>query len=571
MAEVEIEQADLSSNISKDKSAINLLRSARNRLLRATTYMRSPIDGQRHIPFDSKLLDAGAQLLTLLAKTSKTQLISDAAMINEILAIAEDFSASRAKLSAGFASRSISTSNEEIQVLLKREGQLVDQLIELRGAFTSRVVQLAKESSTKADTEAIQQRLSSILAQLEGIKQSLRAAMKADDQAIDQWTWIQSGLRPSDAVFQWIIHPAGNTIIYITHEGVRLHSIETKVPVIHQLADKLHSSASLRGIETINQLSAYPIKEAKQLYEILFGPVTHTLTAVDHWILVPPPLLDRLPWAALSVDSASPKSPEWLVERVALSITPSIRVWKQLNARKASTAKLSFLGIGDPLNTHTIDSTELQVRGSLVAALLPVSTVPDRTQTAFARELKSLANIYPPEKRTILSGKEATKKAFLELPLNNYKVIVFSTHGYLNGAVAQSLGPSLELTRGNGAPQDRFLSANEVATLQFDADLVVLSACDTSAGDGSSDAEGFSGLTSAFLLAGARSVVASLWPVETNATEALISQSLNIYATAKQHQSFAFALREAMRDAISDPRFERNHPSMWASFLVVGY
>jgi CHAT domain-containing protein len=101
------------------------------------------------------------------------------------------------------------------------------------------------------------------------------------------------------------------------------------------------------------------------------------------------------------------------------------------------------------------------------------------------------------------------------------------------------------------------------------ADIVVLSACDTSGSDGHMDSEGFSGLTSAFLFAGARNVVATLWPVETQATKFLTTRMLKHYVSGAEPGA-AFALRRATLELIRSADGRRAHPAFWSAFVVVG-
>ena len=105
--------------------------------------------------------------------------------------------------------------------------------------------------------------------------------------------------------------------------------------------------------------------------------------------------------------------------------------------------------------------------------------------------------------------------------------------------------------------------------MRLDADVVFLSACDTSASDGSRDAEGFSGLTSAFLLAGARSVVATLWPVETDATSTFVQVAMRAYER-DPNRPFSFSLQEAALAVMTSSISEWRHPAFWSPFVVVG-
>ena len=121
---------------------------------------------------------------------------------------------------------------------------------------------------------------------------------------------------------------------------------------------------------------------------------------------------------------------------------------------------------------------------------------------------------------------------------------------------------------------DGFLSASEIASLRFSADWVILSACNTAAGDGSTGAPGLSGLARAFFYAGAESLLASHWPVRDDVASRLTVRSIEIRRD-NPDLSRAEALQKAMReirmnrthDSASDTWA---HPSAWAPFTLVG-
>jgi CHAT domain-containing protein len=93
------------------------------------------------------------------------------------------------------------------------------------------------------------------------------------------------------------------------------------------------------------------------------------------------------------------------------------------------------------------------------------------------------------------------------MPLDHYKIIEFATHGLMSGELKGLAEPALVLTPPPQATpdDDGLLTASKIATLKLNADWVVLSACNTAAGDGTPDAGGLSGLAKAFFYAGARS------------------------------------------------------------------
>jgi CHAT domain-containing protein len=114
------------------------------------------------------------------------------------------------------------------------------------------------------------------------------------------------------------------------------------------------------------------------------------------------------------------------------------------------------------------------------------------------------------------------------------------------------------------------LTASKVATLKLNADWVVLSACNTAAGDGTPDAGGLSGLARAFFYAGARSLLVSNWPVWSKAAVALTTGTFAELAKDPKIGRYE-ALRRAemaMLDPKNPPAFA--HPLAWAPFVLAG-
>ena len=152
-----------------------------------------------------------------------------------------------------------------------------------------------------------------------------------------------------------------------------------------------------------------------------------------------------------------------------------------------------------------------------------------------------------------LLGSEATKQKVLNR-LSDASIAHFAVHGRF--VQRSPLESGIELS-------DGYLSASEILGLQLNADLVVLSACETGAIK-SLGSEEFVGLGQSFLLAGARSIVVSLWRVEDESTGVLVRH----FYDALQHEDKAAALSRAMNAVRADPRW--SHPYYWGPFLLSG-
>src|SRR5262249_53938272 len=136
-----------------------------------------------------------------------------------------------------------------------------------------------------------------------------------------------------------------------------------------------------------------------------------------------------------------------------------------------------------------------------------------------ARELKSVAAALGAPTTEIKLGADAKEAAVKSSPLRKYKIVYFAAHGLVSGEINGLAEPSLVLTLPERPHQqdDGLLTASEVAELKLNAEWVVLSACNTAAGD-TPGAEGLSGLARAFFYAGARALLVSHWSIEDEAT-----------------------------------------------------
>ena len=154
--------------------------------------------------------------------------------------------------------------------------------------------------------------------------------------------------------------------------------------------------------------------------------------------------------------------------------------------------------------------------------------------------------------------------------LARYRIVHFATHGAIAGDLTSSNEPGLILTPPSTVSEtdDGYLSASEVAGLRLDADWVILSACNTAAGN-TNNAEALSGLARAFFYAGARALLVSHWAVNSDAAVDLVTAAVTASKKKVDH-SRAHALQMAMLKLISGADANARHPSYWGPFVLVG-
>jgi CHAT domain-containing protein len=310
------------------------------------------------------------------------------------------------------------------------------------------------------------------------------------------------------------------------------------------------------------------------------------LTALPFHLLVTDKPAIAMPRMQIN-DMAAYRDAAWLVKRHAVTVLPSVASVKALRvfARKGQGTK-PMIGFGDPVfapaqaavpagqQTATVIAARTRAysdywrgasvdRARLADALSPL---PDS-----AEELRAVAAKLGASANDIHLGRNATEANVKRLLLADFRVVYFATHGLVAGDVEGLGEPSLALTLPNEPNEldDGLLTASEVAQLKLNADWVVLSACNTAAGE-KPGAEALSGLARAFFYAGARALLLSHWGIDSKAATRLTTSTFDIM---KSNQTIgrAEALRRAMLAYLNDRSDIWNaYPGFWGSFSLVG-
>jgi CHAT domain-containing protein/Tfp pilus assembly protein PilF len=333
---------------------------------------------------------------------------------------------------------------------------------------------------------------------------------------------------------------------------------------------------------------------AYQLYQSLIGPV-ETLVKDKHQLLIVPSgaltalpfhlLVTEKPAVAVPQDLAGYRDAAWLLKRQAVTVLPSVASLKALRAARKDQAGKPMVGFGDPVfdpdglrapagqrtasRTATPTRAYTEFRQGAEGDHTKLSRLPPLPETA--DELNAIAKKLGAPASDIHLRADASVTSVKRAPLSDYRIVYFATHGLVAGDVKGLAEPSLALSipRQPSDYDDGLLRASEVAQLKLNADWVVLSACNTIAGD-KPGAEALSGLARAFFYAGARALLVSHWSVDSNAATRLTTSTFD-YLKADPTISRAEALRRAMLDYLNDGSDPRNaYPAYWAPFELVG-
>jgi len=332
----------------------------------------------------------------------------------------------------------------------------------------------------------------------------------------------------------------------------------------------------LRGTLTVAN-AAFDGATAHRLYVELFGGIADCFRNASHVIQVLDADLLLLPTVALLTkpdNGAAPAAAAWFVRKYAVSLLPSAASLVLLRSgRPESAAHQAFLGFGDPALSgadrpgRVLDLSGLYATrgGANLAELRQLGNLPET-----ADELRSLSAALGATGRNVHLGPDATEQALRAETLADYRVIAFATHGLLAREIDGLSEPAIVLTPGDGKTRldDGLLTTTDIAELQLDADLVILSACNTAGSDGRDDARGLTGLANAFFAAGARSLIATQWSIDSAATRDMMIGLVGA-AVRPGGPGIAYAMRSAMLEMITASD-ARSQPRYWAPFVVAG-
>jgi CHAT domain-containing protein len=283
------------------------------------------------------------------------------------------------------------------------------------------------------------------------------------------------------------------------------------------------------------------------MHDLLLAPARAALQGKTHLVVIPDGPLWDVPFQALQ-DSAG----RYVIESAALSYVPSLTVLRETQRRPAGTGRArTLLAMG---------KADFGAGGAppAVSFMSGLGPLPDAE-----RQVRVIGDLYGPGRSATYLGADAREDKFkAEAP--RHAVLHLATHGVLDEA--SPLYSYVVLSPGSaGSSEDGLLEAWELLDLKLDADLVVLSACETGRGRIAAG-EGIVGTMWAFVVAGSRAVLVSQWKVESASTTELMTAFHRRLARAGGDE--AEHLRQASLEVLRTPRYA--HPFYWAGFVLVG-
>lgn len=415
----------------------------------------------------------------------------------------------------------------------------------------------------------------------------------------------RAALRPDEAMVNIVSTEDGTYLWALGKTGPAAFAVSPlKAGEISGLVAALRKSLDPGDVD-MEEIPPFDTGAAWRLYEGLLAPVASGWQGAKNLLVSTGGALSQLPFGLLATAAVAPAPDKkllfghlakvpWLIRQVAVTHLPSVNSLVVLRRQKPGSAdRAPFFGIGDPdfggkvamaatSRGKLLRNLSIDRRGDgapqqqTAAEWVDYSRIPPLPDTrdeilALAKALKADPG------RDVLLGADASKEKLQTADLAHRRIVAFATHGLLPGDFPGVEEPALALANPGGG-QHGLLTLTDILGLKLDADWVVLSACNTAAGDGSG-ADAISGLGRGFFYAGTRALLVTHWPVETVSARLLVTGAFQRYA-ADQNLSRAEALRQSMLTLIDGPgavdpatgkaAFSYAHPMFWAPYALVG-
>ncbi len=370
-----------------------------------------------------------------------------------------------------------------------------------------------------------------------------------------------------EELFIWVVQPTGKVTFRRVdlrplwkrninlQELVKIGICLDKAPVCPSIADFVSDREEKRGNAKppeptnpdLKTLPAGKYPGLKELYQLLVAPIADLLPTDPEAevVFVPQDSLLLVPFAALQAPDN-----KFLIQKHTIRTAPSIQVLDfthQQRQRQRQSPRSGIVIVGNP----TMPSVSLTPS----ASRQKLAPLPEAE-----KEANNIAKLFNTQ---AIVGSAATKSNVLS-KFKQSKIIHLATHGLLeygsrNGGIQKELPGAIALAP--TGKDDGLLTASEIFDLQIDAELVVLSACDT--GSGRVTGDGVVGLSRAWIAAGVPTTIVSLREVPDEQTSALM---LAFYQNWQQQPNIAKALRRATLATMK----EFSEPRDWGAFISIG-
>jgi CHAT domain-containing protein len=414
-------------------------------------------------------------------------------------------------------------------------------------------------------------------------------------------------LRPGEALLNIFSAPGVTYVWAMQKDGpIAFQVVPLSLDQVTGMVRKLREALDPGDVDIERALPRFDLDTGFELYSQLLIPVAAGWQGATSLLVAANGALGQLPLAVLPTQKSALATRKgvpytdyadipWLIRQMAVTQLPSVNALVVLRKLPAGSAERTpFIGFGDPLfgkeqqiaaigsrklRNLSIARAEPSMAAAPVAETKPAATTTTPDWVDYSKipplpdtreEILSLAaTLKADTTKDVFLGAEASKANVRKLDLSKRKIVAFATHGLLPNDFPGVAEPSLALANPNDGKHG-LLTLEDILGLKLDADWVVLSACNTAAGDGTA-ADAVSGLGRGFFYAGTRALLVTHWPVESVSARLLVTGLFDRQAKDAT-LSRAQALRQSMLALMgqNSGSFAYAHPLFWAPYALVG-
>jgi CHAT domain-containing protein/Tfp pilus assembly protein PilF len=357
------------------------------------------------------------------------------------------------------------------------------------------------------------------------------------------------------AILEYLAGEEEAFLFFVTKDDFSVH----RLSACKDLEERAKDYLSLLKTGADNDFQAF--SAGGRLFQELIGPVKDKFGSIKRLIIIPDGNLNFLPFETL-VEPGRNDHPKYLINDYRISYAPSATALANLLDRENLTSlRKDLLAFADPVYGIAASSENIVDADNILREFFLGQGFDFSPLKYSSDEVNQISRLIKKKMRDVYTEKDAKEEKIKSLPLKDYKIIHFATHGFIDEQVP--LRSSLLLTLDEDPTEDGFFQAREIYSTDLTAKLVVLSACQTGRGK-LERGEGVMGLSRAFLYAGAESVVASLWSINDKATSVFMK---HFYEGLSQGMSKEESLQSAKLEMIGS---QYKHPFYWAPFVLNG-
>jgi len=363
---------------------------------------------------------------------------------------------------------------------------------------------------------------------------------------------VQRDLKTNEVFVEYVLDEPKSFCLAITRGGAHAYVLSGRGEIeksVQKFRDEVGAKDSTIAV-------------SKHLYEMLISPIPEAESAT-RLVIAPDGILNLLPFESLRDSEGT-----YLITSHVFSYAPSGTTLHVLR-RDDNHAEASkpLLALGDVIYENQGGVGRKlpapgSTRGKIERGIADLSGMGLHDLPQTREEVEEIGKIIGPGS-VLLLGKDATESAFKKKPLEEFRVLHLAVHGFVDMQFPER--SALVLGADPRSGDDGLLQVREIIRLRLKAELTALSACDTGVGKLQGQ-EGISNLVEAFLVAGSRSVVASLWSADDTFVSALMQRFYRHLADGEDTSS---ALRDAKIDLLKEYG-DQVSPYYWAAFIPVG-